>query len=162
MLIRTKSPGENRLRCDTVWGFFNFSHTNWSRPVFFSFLTSIGFILELLWHALLYLWAISLRKLIYLMLLFLVNNLNMIPLIVQLKRSTILAFRSENFVENLIWYFLRKFCTWKFKNSVPLSVCTITSFLFVCSSNLVSALGLTATTHLLHKQSQGMFEKFDI
>ena len=49
----------------------------------------------------------------------------MIPLMVRLKRSTILAFRSENVVKNLILYILRNSCTWK--------------FLFVCSNYLVSA-----------------------
>ena len=141
MLIRTKSPAENRLRCDSVWGYFNlFSYKLIQTWGSFSLLTSIGFILILLWYGLLYLWAISLTKSIYLLLLFLVNYLNMIALIERLKRSTILAFRSENVAKNLIWYFFKKFCTWEFKNLVPLSVWIMTGLLFVCSNNLVSTL----------------------
>ena len=141
MLIRTKSPAENRLHCDSVWGYFNlFSYNLIQTWGSFSLLTSVGFILILLWYELLYLWAISLRKSIYLLLLFLVNYLNTIPLIERLKRSTILAFRSENVAKNLIWYF--------FKNFLYLRIQKFGSFisldhdwlLFVCSNNLVSTL----------------------
>ena len=139
MLIHFKSPAENQLRCDAVWGYFNLISykliQTWGS---FTLFTSIGFILILLWYELLYLWVISLRKLIYLLLLFLVNNLNMIPLIVRLKRSTILAFRADNVIKNLICYFLKKFCAWEFKNLVPLSVWTMTGLLFLCSNSLVS------------------------
>ena len=140
MLIHFKSPVENQLRCDAVWGYFNLISykliQTWGS---FTLFTSIGFILILLWYELLYLWVISLRKLIYLLLLFLVNNLNMIPLIVRLKRSTILAFRADNVIKNLTWHFLKKFCAWEFKNVILLSVWTMTVLLFLCSNSLVRA-----------------------
>ena len=161
--ISTKYPAENRLCCDTVWGYFNlFSYKLIQTWGSLSLLTSIGFMLILLWYELLYLWVTSLRKLIYLLLLFLVNNLNMIPLIVWLKRSTVLAFRSENVVKKLIWCFLRKFCTWEFKNSVPLSVCTMAGLLFVCLNNLVGAPLISAPCFDFRSKSQPYFDSTSI
>ena len=149
MLIRTRSPVENRLCCDTVWGFFSlFSNKLIQISGSFFLLTSIDFILMLLWYDWLYLLVISWKKWIYFLLLFLVNNLNMIPLTVRFKYWTILAFWSENVVKNLIWYGLKKFCRWEFKNS----------FLWLVLINLLDLLD----AHPLDKQPQDMFEKFDV
>ena len=138
MLVRSKSPAENRLPCDTVWVFFKFfSYKLIQTRGSFFLLSSIGFTLMLLWYELLYLWVISLRKWVYLLLLFFVNDLNIIPLIVRLKRSPILAFS--------LWECCKKLNLILFKKFLYMWIQKLCSFISLyhyrsslCSNNSVS------------------------